>query len=123
MKVLELKGLKSLRALNAFSALVLGVKMLPAYMGESYEEFLARVQEMPPKDQKKILIEAVQFVELQPQEVEAILCFCADKNGVPYTSENIGNLKPAELVDAIVSVCSEIVKMKIDLLSDKEKKN
>lgn len=123
MKVLELKGLKSLRALNAFSALVLGVKMLPAYMGESYEEFLGRVQDMPPKDQKKILIEAVQFVELQPQEVEAILCFCADKNGVPYTSENIGNLKPAELVDAIVSVCSEIVKMKIDLLSDKEKKN
>lgn len=123
MKVLELKGLKSLRALNAFSALVLGVKMLPSYMGESYEEFLARVQDMPPQDQKKILIEAVQFVELQPQEVEAMLCFCADKNGVPYTSENIGNLKPAELVDAIVSVCSEIVKMKIDLLSDKEKKN
>lgn len=123
MKVLELKGLKSLRALNAFSALVLGVKMLPAYMAESYESFLARVQEMPPQDQKKILIEAVQFVELQPQEVEAILCFCADKNGVPYTSENIGNLKPVDLVDAIVSVCLEIVKMKIDLLSDKEKKN
>lgn len=123
IKVLELKGIKSVRALNAFNALVLGIKMLPAYMGESYEDFLARVHEMPPVDQKKIIKEAALFVELQKEEIEALVCFAADKNGVPYTAENIKNLGPDQLIEIIVEVCAAIANFKIDFVSDREKKN
>lgn len=123
MQVLELKGYKSLRALNAFSALVLGLKMLPAYMGKSYEEFLTTIQEMPENDQEKILREAAQFVELQKEEVEALICFVTDKNGVPYGPENVKNLSPKQLVEVIVAVCMQIAKIKIDFVSDNEKKN
>jgi len=123
MRVLELKGYKSLRALNAFNALMLGLKMLPAYMAEDYEPFLARIQEMPPEDQKKMIREAAKFVELQKEEVEAIICFCTDKNGVPFTSENLKNLGPEQLVEIITSVCFEIAQIKIDFVTDSEKKN
>lgn len=121
--VKELKGYKSLRALNAFSALVLGLKMLPAYMEESYEDFLSRLKLMPESDQRKMLSQAAQFVELQNEEIEAIICFVVDENGVPYSSENIKNLGPDELINIVVEVCMRIVKIKIDFVSDSEKKN
>lgn len=123
MQVLELKGYKSLRAMNAFHALMLGLKMLPQYMGESYEDFFNRIQEMPENDQLKLIKEASLFVELQEEEVKSLICFCTDKNGVPYTGENLKSLKPNQLIDIIVAVCGEIAKIKIDFVSEKEKKN
>ena len=121
-KVLELKGYKSLRALNAFNALVLGLKMIPEYMGESYEDFLNKISAMPEADQNMMLKKAALFVELQKEEVEAIVSFCTDKNGIPYEASNMGNLDPKELIEVIVSVCSEIAKMKIDFVTQNEKK-
>lgn len=123
MQVLELKGYKSLRAFNAFHALMLGLKMLPSYMGETYEEFLNRVQKMSPIDQEKMILEASLFVEIPKEELEAIICFCADKNGVPYTAENMKNLGPKEFQEMIVAVCMKIAQIKIDFVSEKEKKN
>lgn len=123
MQVLELKGYKSLRAMNAFHALMLGLKMLPSYMGESYEDFFNRIQAMPEIEQLKLIKEAALFVELQEEEVKSLICFCTDKNGVPYTGENLKSLKPSQLIDIIVAVCGEIAKIKIDFVSEKEKKN
>lgn len=123
IKVKPIKGFKSLRALNAFNILVLGLKMLPAYMKESYEDFLARLHEMPEADQRKMLKEAAMFVELQPDELEALVYYATDKNGVPYSAENQKNLGPDEIVEIIVAVCLEISKIRIDIVSEKEKKN
>jgi hypothetical protein len=123
MRVLELRGFKSLRALNAFNTLMLGLKMLPSYMGETYEEFLGRIAEMPPQDQEKMIREAALFVELQKDELEALICFCTDPNGVPYSAENVKNLGPKDLHECIVAVCKEIAKIKIDLIGEHEKKN
>lgn len=123
MKVLELRGYKSLKALNAFHTLMLGLKMLPAYLGETYEDFYSRIEEMSPGDQEKMIREAVLFVELQRDEVEALACFCADANGVAYGAENLKSLGPAEIVEIIVSVAKEIAKIKINFVSDNEKKN
>ena len=123
MKVLELRGHKSLRALNVFHTLMLGLKMLPAYMGESYEEFLSRIDQMDSASQEKMIREAALFVELQKDEVEACLSFCADANGVPYSKENVQNLGPKEIHEMIVAVCMQIAKIKIDLVSESEKKN
>lgn len=123
MKVLELKGYKSLRALQVFHTLMLGLKMLPAYIAEGYEEFYARVAVMAPEDQEKLIREAALFVELSRDEIEAVLAFCADANGVAYGAANIGSMGPKELHEAVVAVCKEIAKIKIDLVTEEEKKN
>ena len=123
MKVLKLEGFKSLRALNAFHALMLGLKMLPTYMGESYQDFYSRIKKMPIKDQENMIREAVLFVELQEDEVKSLICFCTDKNNVPYTEENLKSLKPDELIEIIVAVAVEVSKIKIDFISETEKKN
>lgn len=123
LRVLELKGYKSLRALNAFHTLMLGLKMLPQYMGETYEDFFARVEQMPKADQIKMIREAALFVNLEKEEVEALVCFCTDKNGIPYQAANLDNLKPDELHEVIVAVCTEISQIKIDFVSTNEKKN
>lgn len=123
MKVLELKGYKSLRAFNAYHTLLLGMKMLPIHIAESYEEFYGRVEEMTETEQEKLLKEAALFVKLDKEELEALICFCTDKNGVPYEPANLSNLKPDEIVEVIVAVCKEMLKIKVDLVSDSEKKN
>lgn len=123
IKVLELKGYKSLRAFNAFNSLMLGLKMLPAYMNEPYEEFYLRIQSMPELTQEKLIREAAGFVKLDEEELQALMSFCTDANGVPYSAENLKNIGPKELVDIVVAVCFAISKIKIDFVSDSEKKN
>ena len=123
MKVLELKGYKSLRALNAFHALMLGLKMLPEYASVSYEDFFELVSKLPPAGQETMIRRAAQFVELKQDGVEAIVCFVQDKNGVNYDATNLKNLNPLELVEVIVAVCKAIAAIKIDLFTDDEKKN
>lgn len=122
VKVLELRGYKSLRAYNAFSTLMLGLKMLPAYMNEPYEAFLERIEAMPPEDQEKMVREAVKFVELSKDEVEALISFCCDPHGIPYSKVNLDNLKPHEFMDLIVAVCMEIAKLSLDFVTADEKK-
>lgn len=123
MRVLELRGIKSIGPLRSFHTLLLGLKMLPAYMGETYEEFLDRVDQMDAASKKKIIREAALFVALDDEETKIILSFCADSNGVPYSAENIKNLTPKDIFEAIVSVCLEVSKIKIDLVTEAEKKN
>lgn len=123
MNVLPLNGYKSYSALQSFCKIMLGLKMLPSYMAEGFEEFFERIQMMPAIDQERMIREAALFVPLDKDEIDSLVCFCADKNKVPYTSENMKNLGPAEFMEAIVSVCCELVKIKIDFLTDKEKKN
>lgn len=122
MKILPLKGYKSLKALNAFHTLLLGLKMLPAYAMEAYEEFYEGFSVRSDAEKEKFLREAVVLVPLNPEEVEALVAFCCDKNGVPYSEVNIKNLGPDELVECIVAVCIEIGKIKIELISQDEKK-
>lgn len=123
MKILELRGLKSLRAFNVFHKLMLGIKMVPAYMGEDYASFYERVEKMDLDDRRKVFREAATFVDLEPDEVMALVCFCADANGVPYGPANVGNLDPAAIVELIVEVCLKISEIKVTLISETEKKN
>ena len=123
VQVLPLKGYKSLKALNGFHALLLGLKMLPAYIGEDYKTFYSNFEHKTEEEKEFLLKEAVLFVELSEAEVMALVCFAKDSNGVPYKSVNIGNLQIDQLHEIIVAVCMEIGRIKIDLLSESEKKN
>ena len=122
IKVRELRGVKSLNAMNAFSALMLGLKMLPAYQGLAFEEFYEAVQKMPPADQRKLIREAAMFVKLEQDELNDLCSFACDANGVPYSTENIGNLGPGDIIDVIEAVCMEFAKIKVNLVSETEKK-
>lgn len=123
-KVSPLHGIKSLRCLNAFSALLLGIKMLPAYGHMTFEDFFAMIEVMEKEDQIKVLTSGARIVALDPEEIKAMVCFCSDKNGIPYREENIKTLKPNELVEVIVTVCMEVIQnIHVDLVTKEEKKN
>lgn len=123
IKVEPLVGYKSIRALNAFSALAMGLKMLPAYQLDTFEDFLSKVHAMSEEDQMKIIREGLMFVELSKEEVEAVASFVKDVNGVPYSSSNIHNLNTSQLVDVLAAVLFEIAQMEVDVISEDEKKN
>lgn len=123
IQVLPLTGYKSLRALNAFHALLLGLKMLPAYIGEDYESFYASFGEKTEGEKEKLVREAVVFVQLAEDEVEALISFAKDKNGVPFSKVNLKNLTAGDLHEIIVAVCMEIGRIKIELVTEQEKKN
>lgn len=122
IKVLPLRGYKSLRALNGFNALLLGFKMLPMYMGETYEKFYGQFAEKPDHEKEQMLREAAVFVALDEPEVKALVSFACDANGIPYDDKNMKNLDVKQLHEIIVAVCMEIGRMRVDILSDAEKK-
>ncbi len=124
MKVLELKGINSLYAAQSFHKLMLGLKMLPAYLSEDYKDFYAKIDAMEEKDQETMIREALTFVKLFEDEVLDVLRFASDANGIPIGKENIKNLSPVQIHDCMASVCLEIAKEhKIKIVSESEKKN
>lgn len=123
IEVLPLKGKHALKALNSFSALLLGLKMLPMYLNYSLQEFYEIFMEKSEAELETYLRQAVALVELKWDEVEAIISFCKDKNGIAYSANNISNLGMKEQHELIVAVCMEIGRIKIDLTSEEEKKN
>lgn len=123
IRVLPLRGYKSLKALNAFHALLLGLKMLPAYAHISYPDWHASFKDKSESDKETMLREAAAFVNLAADEVEALVTFTCDANGVPYGASNIGNLDAAQLHEIVVAVCMAIGRMSVTLLSEAEKKS
>lgn len=123
-KVLPLIGHKGYMAFCAFQRLIIGLQMIPGNSIYSFEELCAIVEKMEPEDQIKTLVQAAKVVTLADDEANALICFCTDKNGVPYTNENKKNLKPSEFIEIIVTVCFHLIsEMTIDLISRDEKKN
>lgn len=121
-KILPLRGVASLRALNAFHALLLGLKMLPMYVAVDYTEFYESFRDMSDERKEAKLRQALVFVNLSAEEVGALISFATDPNGVPYRAENKDNLTPEEIFEICVAVCMEIGRIKIDLVSEAEQK-
>jgi hypothetical protein len=121
---MELKGVDSVKPLYAFSALMLGVKMLPDYHAVSYEDFFELIEGLSPEAQEKIIRTAAKVVELKPDEILGMALFVKDPNGVRYTAENIKNLGPRQIVDIITAVSLKVAEaMRAPILTDSEKKN
>lgn len=122
-KVRELKGAKSLVAFNGFNTLLLALKMLPDHLEKTYDQFHAMFDELDDAGKVKALSRALAHVALTEDEVAAMVSFCSDSNGVPYGTANINTLKLEELHAVILSVAMEISRIKVDILSEDEKKN
>lgn len=123
VKLLPLKGTKALRTINVLSKLILGLKMQPAFLMVDLHEFYESFRTMTEVEKEKKLRLAIAFVDLTPEEVETMISFACDSNGIPYGPSNQGNLKPQELFEIILAVCLEIARIDIDLLKPQEKKN
>ena len=122
MKVSELKGYKSMGALNAFNALLLGLKMLPMHALTPYEKFHEDFKTMDDAEKESMIRQAIAFVQLEQVEVEALVTFCSDKNGVPYNSASLKSMDLKTIHEVITAVCMKVGEIKIDLLSEQEKK-
>jgi hypothetical protein len=122
MQVLELKGIKSLRALNVFHTLMLGLKMLPMHASVPYDVFYDEFHEKPDDEKLKLIRQAAMFVELTREDVEALVFFVADANGKRYQTANINNLSALELLEIVIAVAFEVGNLKIDSLSEEQKK-
>lgn len=122
MKVSELKGYKSMGALNAFNALLLGLKMLPMHALTPYEKFHEDFKEMDEAEKESMIRQAIAFVQLEQSEIEALITFCSDKNKVPYNSASLKSMDLKTIHEVITAVCMEVGRIKIDLLSAEEKK-
>ena len=92
MELLPLIGEKSLIAFRGYNAMLLGLKMLPIYEMEAYETFYARIGELPECEQESYLRQALAFVDVKSDEIQAMVSFAKDKNGVPYSPINVKNL-------------------------------
>lgn len=122
-QVSPLVGLKSYAAMNALHALLLGFKMIPMYQHLSYEEFFPMIEEKNDAGRETVFREAALLVPLSADQIEAFTAFCKDKNGVPYGSANLKNAGPGEIHEMIVSVCMELSRIKVTLVTEDEKKN
>ena len=121
-KVLPLVGLESLHAFTAFNALLLGMKMLPAYAAIPYVEFYPSFATKTDDEKETFLREALAFVVLSREEVLSLVGFCTDVNGVPYGAHNMKSMPAKDLFDIIIAVCMEIGRIEISLVTESEKK-
>ena len=123
IKLLPLKGPDSYWALQSYIKLLFGLKMLPMYMGQTLEEFFDHIEAMPVEDRKKIVREAVLMVTLDQGELNSLMKFAADKNGVRFSNENTAALSPSEFMEIIQAVAQAIAALEPNFLSVREKKN
>jgi len=123
VKTLPLVGYKSLRALNAFHMIMMGLKMIPIYAFMKYEDFFGMFEEKTLEEKELFLREGLAMIELQEDEIDALIGFCLDSNGVPYGKANIKNLKLKDIYECCLSVMIEISKIEISFITESEKKN
>lgn len=122
-KVKPLVGYKSLRALNAFHMIMMGLKMIPLYAFIPYEEFFSMFEEKTDVEKENFLREGLAFIELKEDEIEALIGFCEDPNGVAYGKSNVKNLPLKELYECCMAVLIEISRIEITFITESEKKN
>jgi F0F1-type ATP synthase delta subunit len=122
-RILPLKGLKSVWALNAFNSLILGLAIENAMTGQTVEQTYAAFEKLDEKAKEKAIKDALQRINLQEEDMKNLLAFATDDNGIPYTEENIKGLAPEKIIDALGRVCLEISKIKVHSIDVDVKKN
>lgn len=115
VNVEEIKGIKGLYGFKAMQTLLLSYYLLPEFKkkNQSYQDFLKEFSAMDETQKRDILNKALYFAGIDPKEIEALMCFCKDKNGISYSKANINNLTFEEIFEIIIEVCLEISKLKV----------
>lgn len=119
----ELRGHPSYYAQMAFIKLMVGLYYAVPHRHPNVESFLLAIDQMNEAEQDRCIREALMLVELEENEIMNLIKFCSDKNGVPYTKENLKSLNPTEIRQILFVVCKEVSKIRIDFPTEAEKKN
>lgn len=111
----ELRGIKSLYAFQVMHTLLLGYWTIPNFESEkeSFEKFLERFEKGSEEQKRAVFTRAIYLVKLEDAEILAVCGFAQDKNGIPYSAENIKNATFDEIAQIIIDVCCEIAKIKV----------
>lgn len=109
----ELKGIRSVRVMQITSMLMLGLLMLPINMNKKFDDFYSEILNYDDAAQRKVLEDAIRFVELKDDELMAVAGFARDANGLQIDKTNIGNYNPAEIMDLVVEVCLQVFKIDV----------
>ena len=95
-----------LKAPRVFKFLLIGCYTVPTFEAQAdFEEFVKSFEQMPREEREKILKKSVCVTPLKEEEYMNVLCFCKDKNGIPYSKENVENLTYDEIMELVVKVC------------------
>ena len=113
MEVTELKGLKSVKALNIYSQLLLGYKMLPIHFDKTYDEFLEWFSNQSVDDKKIIIKQALSAVSLDDVDITALTAFAKDENGIIYTKSVLDHLSINEIIDVATEVCLALDRLEV----------
>ncbi|MGB2579415.1 hypothetical protein AAIR98_001334 [Elusimicrobium simillimum] len=122
VRVLPLKGLKSIWALNAYNTLLFGLATEQALTGQPFEETYKNFEALPLEAKELQLRRAISIVNLPEDDMRSLICFAQDANGVPFTDANTARMSPEDIVEVLTAVCLEISKIKIRSISDDVKK-
>ena len=123
MQVLELRGLESIWAFNAYQTLLRGLALEQACLGQDMDTTLANFEGLDLAGKERELRRALSMVNLEKEDMLNLLAFVADVNGIPYAKKNVKNIGPAELIDAMLAVCLKISEINPRLATEDVKKN
>ncbi len=122
IKVLPLTGLKSLHAFNAYNAVLFGLHLTPAHVGQGEDAFYDWFDALSEAEKEKQIRYAISLAKISEEEIKDLLAFTTDPNGLPYSEVNIGGLQPFEIVELMTAVCMELSKIKLRSISEEAKK-
>ncbi len=123
VRVKELRGLKSVWALNALATLIYGLGTEQACLGQDYETTAAKFEALPDEEKEKQLRHALEIVNLTSADMMNLLEFAIDANGVPYAQKKLEKMGPHEIVEAMLAVCLELAKLRPQVCPEDLKKN
>ncbi|MDR3112935.1 MAG: hypothetical protein LBU09_00985 [Endomicrobium sp.] len=113
MQIKELKGLKSVKALNVYCKLVIGLSLTHLNKEKSIDDFRKAFEEYEIEKRKTLLKFACLLVQLEKDEVSALTSFAVDENNVAYEEPALAYLKPSEIVGIMSEVALKISEIKI----------
>lgn len=123
IKTKELEGYESFLALQVWYKVMIGYKMFAPNAHFELEKFFEHLGDMDDAEKEKCVREALLITPLSKEDIELVSVFCSDANGVSFKQENMRKLSPSQVHDILAKVFMEITKIKINLLSEDEKKN
>lgn len=111
----EFKGIAGARAYHSAQIFVRSLYYLPMICTErDYYKAVDWFDLLPDEEKRKVLKIAIDDgAMLKEEEIQAILVFAKDQNGISFGKETIQNLTPFEIKDALLEVCLEIFKKKV----------
>lgn len=102
----DLRGLKSPAGFQVLFTLLLGYYSVPVFgKKKALDDFIKEFEQMPREKKRDVLAKAISITPLKEEEYLNVLYFAKDENGIPYSSENVENLKYDEIMEIVIEVC------------------